>query len=426
MPDAAQETAIRDAVDRGFDGQIDFTAELVRFPSVRGAEHTAQDFMARELRDRGLAIDRWTIDLDDIRNLKGYSPVNVSYENALNVVGIHRPQAKKGRSLVLNGHIDVVPEGPLDMWTTPPYQPRVTDGWLYGRGAGDMKAGLVACVFALDALKRAGWVPAAEVFVQSVIEEECTGNGALACIGRGYVADAALIPEPRGGSVLSAQIGVIWFQMRLKGRPVHVAVAGEGANAIEAAAPIFRALHALKDRWNGQKASYPPYETVEHPININIGKITGGDWASSVPAWCDIDVRIAVYPGQDLAVARQEIEEAIRSAAQKVPFLANNPPEVHYHGFQAEGYVLPEGSDAERVLGLAHQRAFGEKLMRTPTTATTDGRFFGLYAAMPALVYGPKAMAVHGFDEKVELESIRKTTQAMALFIADWCGLEAA
>ncbi|WP_374448783.1 ArgE/DapE family deacylase [Stella sp.] len=426
MPDASQDTAIRDAVDRGFDDQIAFTADLVRYPSVRGAEHTAQDCMARAMRERGLDIDRWIIDLDDIKGLKGYSPVNVSYENALNVVGIHRPRAKKGRSLVLNGHIDVVPEGPLDMWTTPPYEPKVADGWLYGRGSGDMKAGLVACVFALEALRRAGWQPAAEVFVQSVIEEECTGNGALACVGRGYVADAALIPEPRGESVLSAQIGVMWFQVRLKGRPVHASVAGEGANAIEAAGPIIRALHAMKDRWNGGRAAHPPFDTVANPININIGKITGGDWASSVPAWCDIDVRIATYPGQDLGDARREIEDTIRQSAQGIPFLANNPPEVLWFGFQAEGYILPEGSDAERTLGGAHQRVFGQKLLRTPTTATTDARFFGLYSGMPALVYGPKAASVHGFDERVEIESIRRTTQAMALFIADWCGLEAA
>ncbi|MCC7271607.1 MAG: ArgE/DapE family deacylase [Alphaproteobacteria bacterium] len=426
MPDTAVETAIRDAVDRGFDEQLDFTAELVRYPSVRGAEHTAQDCMARAMRERGLEVDRWVIDLEDIRGLRGFSPVNVSYENAINVVGVHRPTARKGRSLTLNGHIDVVPVGPLDMWTTPPFEPRIADGWLYGRGAGDMKAGLVGCLFALDALRRAGWRPAAEVYVQSVIEEECTGNGALACVGRGYVGDAALIPEPRGGPVLSGQVGVMWFEVKLKGRPVHVAVAGEGANAIEAAAPIIRALHALTDRWNGERHKHPPFDAVDHPININIGRITGGDWASSVPAWCDMEVRIAVYPGQDLAAARFEIEDAVRAAAQKVPFLANNPPEVVYNGFQAEGFVLPEGTDAERTLAAAHRKAVGAPLQRAPTTATTDARFFGLYAGVPALVYGPKASSVHGFDERVEIESIRTTTQAMALFIAEWCGLEAA
>ena len=102
----------------------------------------------------------------------------------------------KGRSLILNGHIDVVPTGPLDLWTNPPFAPRVENGWLYGRGSGDMKAGLIAGLAAFDALDRLGYRPAADVYLQSVVEEECTGNGALACLQRGYRADAAIIPEP--------------------------------------------------------------------------------------------------------------------------------------------------------------------------------------------------------------------------------------
>jgi acetylornithine deacetylase len=88
--------------------------------------------------------------------------------------------------LILNGHIDVVPTGPHEMWTTPPFEPSIRDGRLYGRGAGDMKAGLAATVGALDALRAIGLQPAAPVYLQSVVEEECTGNGALACLHRGY------------------------------------------------------------------------------------------------------------------------------------------------------------------------------------------------------------------------------------------------
>ncbi|HEY7689420.1 MAG TPA: M20/M25/M40 family metallo-hydrolase, partial [Dongiaceae bacterium] len=154
MPESALTKKIAKAVDDGFDEQIKFTADLTRLPSLRGQEATAQDFMARAYRDRGLAVDRWKIDVDDIKGLPGFSPVAVSYDDAWNVVGAHRPRNASGKSLILNGHIDVVPTGPLDMWTSPPFEPRVSDGWLYGRGSGDMKAGLVANHFALDALRR--------------------------------------------------------------------------------------------------------------------------------------------------------------------------------------------------------------------------------------------------------------------------------
>lgn len=424
MPDAELSKRIRDAVERRFDEQLAFTAELVRHPSVRGAEHTAQDFVAGALRERGYAVDRWHIDVDEIANLPGFSPVHADYTNAWNVVGAHRPHNVQGRSLILNGHIDVVPVGPLDMWDTPPFSPRVEEGWMYGRGAGDMKAGLTGCLYALDALRDAGFQPAADVFVQSVVEEECTGNGALACLQRGYRAEAALIPEPLGDALIRAQIGVIWFQVHLRGRPVHVAYAGTGANAIEAAFPIIQALHALEADWNSAARRHPAYADVEHPLNLNVGRIRGGDWPSSVPAWCTFDVRIAVFPGQDLRQARQEIEDCVRTAAQSNPFLADYPPEVVYHGFLAEGYELTDADEPTRVLGEAHRACYGEPLRLIATTAATDARFYGLYADIPALVYGPTAESIHGFNERVNLDSVRRNTQAMALFIADWCGLE--
>ncbi|HKI97234.1 MAG TPA: ArgE/DapE family deacylase [bacterium] len=424
MPDAELTRKILDAVERRFDEQVEFTAELVRQPSVRGAEHTVQDVMAGALRERGYAVDRWRIEVEEIAHLPGFSPVHADYANAWNVVGAHRSRSSQGRSLILNGHVDVVPVGPLDMWDTPPFAPRVEEGWMYGRGAGDMKAGLAGCLYALDSLRALGLQPAADVYVQSVVEEECTGNGALACLQRGYRADAALIPEPLGEALVSAQVGVIWFQVKLKGRPVHVAYAGTGANAIEAAWPIIQALHGLEADWNSADRRHPAWREEAHPINLNIGRIAGGDWASSVPAWCTFDVRIAVFPGQDLAAARREIEDCVRLAAQDNPFLADYPPEIVYHGFLAEGYELSGADEPTRVLGEAHRACYGESLRRVPTTATTDARFYGLYAGIPALVYGPTSESIHGFNERVNLESVRRNTQTMALFIADWCGLE--
>ena len=150
--DPELQTRLLDAVDAGFDAQTDFLAELTAHASTRGREQGAQDAMAAAFAARGLAVDRWQIDLDEIRHLPGFSPVLGPYDDAVNVVGSHRSRTGKGRSLILNGHIDVVPEGPLDMWDSPPYEPRIADGWMYGRGAGDMKAGLASNLFALDAL----------------------------------------------------------------------------------------------------------------------------------------------------------------------------------------------------------------------------------------------------------------------------------
>ena len=419
------------AVDAAFDRQVAFLVELTSHPSTRGNEQSAQDFMASELKTRGYDIDRWQIDLADIQHLPGFSPVLGPYQDAVNVVATHRSKTSKGRSLILNGHIDVVPAGPLDMWDSPPFEPHVSDGWLYGRGGGDMKAGLASNLFALDALRACGLAPAADVHFQSVVEEECTGNGALACLARGYTADAALIPEPFAEQLVSAQLGVLWFQVHLKGLPTHVAYAGTGANAIEAAFPLIKALHDMEHRWNAKQNRPPEYAHMDHALNLNIGTFQGGDWTSSVPAWAVFDVRMGLFPGQSLDAAKQEIEQVIRDAAQQNAFLRNSLPEIVYHGFHAEGYALSRdtsqtATNAVTKLETAHQTVTGTPLTREPITATTDARFFGLYADTPALVYGPRAEAIHGFNERVDLESLRRVTQTTALFIADWCGTEEA
>ncbi len=415
---------IQAAVDARFDDCVELTAELVKFPSTFGQEHTAQDFIASELRARGFAVDRWKLEIDELAHLPGFSPPIHDYENAYNVVGAWRAESPKGRSLILNGHIDVVPVGPLDMSSTPPFATRVDGGRLYGRGGGDMKAGLAAALCALDALADEGLRPAADVFVQSVVEEECTGNGALAALARGYRADAVLIPEPVDDGLLIGQLGVIWFQVEVRGRPVHVREAGAGANAIEAAYGLMEPLHGLEARWNERKSEHALFAHEPHPINLNVGRIRGGDWASSVPAWCIFDVRVATYPGQDLAEACAEIEACIRDASRANAFLANSPPEVRFTGFQAEGYELTGAAAPIGALEGAHAAAFGAPLEKFTMTGTTDARFFGLYGDMPALVYGPRSENIHGFDECVDLESLRKVTQAIALFVADWCGLE--
>ena len=192
---------------------------------------------------------------------------------------------------------------------------------------------------------------------------------------------------------------------------------------------MIAALHEMELRWNLPQNRHEDYCNHNHALNLNVGKIQGGDWTSSVPAWCVFDVRMGLFPGQDLNEAKREIEDVLRVAAQSHPFLSKNAPEIVYHGFHAEGYALSEdkGTTAKTAIGTleqAHHAVTGRDLNKVAITATTDARFFGLYADTPALVYGPTAEAIHGFNERVDLESVRRITQATALFIADWCGLE--
>jgi len=155
-----------------------------------------------------------------------------------------------------------------------------------------------------------------------------------------------------------------------------------------------------------------------------IGRIEGGDWASSVPSWCRLDCRIAIYPGTPAQEAAREIEKAVADFARSDKLLANNPPRVVFNGFTAEGYVLEPGSEAEAVLARSHQAATGKKLESFMSAAYLDARVYALYDKVPTLCYGPTARGIHGVDECVSLPSVRRITVAMTLFIAEWCGVE--
>ncbi|MGQ9368025.1 M20 family metallopeptidase [Azospirillum sp. ST 5-10] len=421
LADDGLRQAILDAVDGQHDGTVELLAALVREPSTLGREQGAQALMAAACGDLGMAVDRFAIDEEAIRTLPGYSPSLVSYDGRENVVGVHRPADAAGRSLILNGHIDVVPEGPHDLWTRPPYEPWIADGRLYGRGAGDMKAGLAACVGALAALRALGFAPAAPVFLQSVVEEECTGNGALACLHRGYRADAAIIPEPFDHTLLTAQLGVLWARLTVTGTPAHVLDTAAGCNAIDAAVAVMERLRRLEAEWNGADHRHPAYAGHRHPVNFNLGRIEGGEWTSSVPTRCTIDVRVGFYPGMSVAAVQEAVLDAVGDAGDA---FGGAQVGVEWRGFQAEGCVVDRGHPMMGMLADCHRAVRGTEVVELAATCTTDARFFNLYGDTPATCYGPEAERIHGIDESVSLDSVRDVTRVLALFVAGWCGLE--
>ena len=412
------------AVDRQFDEQLAQTAALIAVPSLRAGEEAAQDLIEQHLHSLGLDVDRWAIESPELAAHPGFGKSTVDYRSMTNVVGTYVPSEERGKSLILNGHIDVVPEGPEDQWSRSPWDGEIRDGWMYGRGAGDMKAGLISNLFAFDAIGKAGLELTGRVHLESVVEEECTGNGSLAALLRGYTADAVIISEPEEDALVRANVGVLWFTVRVSGNPTHPREMATGFNAIDAAYEVIGALRHLETEWNAQKSDHPYFEDLDHPINFNIGGIQGGDWPSSVPAWCELRVRVALYPGVTADSAWAEVVNCVEAEAadesNHQPFEVSLTPD----GFYAEGYVLEPGSAAESLLEETHRAAFSRELTSFTTPGYLDGRVFVNYGDTPTLVYGPVSENIHGFDERVSVESIRKCTKSMALFLASWCGVQ--
>lgn len=422
--DAGLRRAILEAVDDLRDQAVDDLSRLVACPSELGQEQPAQDLMAETFTALGLEVDRFPIDEDALRPLPGYSPGLVPTDGRDNVVGIHRPRDTTGRSLILNGHIDVVPTGPWDLWSNPPFAPTVRDGRLYGRGAGDMKAGIVAYVTAFRALRALDRQPAAPVYLQSVVEEECTGNGALACLHRGYRAAAAIIPEPFDHTLMTAQLGVIWARLTVTGKPAHALDTSAGCNAIDAAVRLVDHLRHLEEAWNAPEVRHPAYAGHTHPVNFNLGGIQGGEWGSSVPTRCVLDLRVGFYPGTPTADVRDALTEAVATARRQDPLLAKARVEIDWRGFQAEGCAVERDQPLFHLLADSHRAVRGDTPRDIAVTCTTDARFFNLYGDTPATCYGPQADNIHGIDESVSLDSMADVARVLALFMAGWCGLE--
>jgi acetylornithine deacetylase len=416
---------ILEAVAAEAPAMTELLAELVAARTLLGDEAAGQAVMRRAFSELGLEPFDVPLDPAALERHPAGAPFGWDVAGKANVLADWPPAgAADGRSLILNGHIDVVSPEPSSLWSSDPYGARVDGEWMYGRGAGDMKSGLVAMIGAVRGLQRLGLTPRARVQLQSVVEEECTGNGALACVLAGHTADAAILTEPTGGAIWNAQVGVLWFQVRVLGAPAHAGDADEGANAIEASAAVIEALRGLEAELN---VAPPPLFTAHaHPIHLNVGMIHGGDWPSTVAGECLTHFRLALYPGERVQALKDRVEQTVAEVAASRPDLARYRLDVLYEGFQCEGYAL--APDAPLITGLA---AASERVTgRTPdlfaSTATTDARTFQLYGDTPAVCFGALAERLHGVDERVHLPSITPTAQALALFIADWCGVTAA
>lgn len=418
--------------------------------------------------DGQYTLQRIPVKHDEIQNKPGFSPVDWTYDESKFNIICSRTSASEKNGLILQGHVDVVPAS-TDKWTSPPFTPRIENGRMYGRGAGDMKAGVVAMIYAVVALKRLGYVPSGNLSICTVIEEECTGNGALACLPfllpqKNKV--AVIIPEPFP-FITTAQLGVLWFTTRVSGKPCHVLQTSAGSNAIEGAFALFSALKPLEERYNNLEfrngiSGAAAYRGMDHPVNFNLGRIEGGNWASSVPSHCSFETRVGFFPGIDLDKVKRDVESILYEAAEKIGMEI----QISYRGFHAQGAVLlpeyvdgaPEKKDEAgkaslqrefvELLQMSHSVASGNNtaasvhnevagssnndrknaLKLLPITCTTDARFYSSIhhnsEDVVVTCYGPEATNIHGIDESVSLESMRTVTAAVALFIRDWCGVE--
>lgn len=413
----ATEQRVLDAIDT--EGLLAYLCDLIAVRSLDGEETAAQEHVAAQMERSGLELDVWKIDFAALSRHPAYS-IEVEREHGLGVVG--RMGHGNGRSLIFNGHTDVVPAGDLANWHYPPWQGTVAGGRVYGRGAVDMKGGLCCALFAAKAIRDAGIELEGQLLIQSVIGEEDGGVGTLAAVERGYRADGAVIMEPTELMVAPAQAGALNFRVTIPGRSAHGAMRLEGVSAIEKFIPLYHALMAFERSRNDQikDARFDAYPL---PYALAIGTVRAGEWASNVPESLTFEGRFGIAVGEEPAAAKEAFETVVAQTAAADPWLRDHPPLVAWWGGQfAPAGIAVDHPIVTTVAG-AYEQVSGHQPRLQGMTYGADMRLLVNEGNTPTVLFGPGDVRVaHQPDEFVPVADLITATQTLALTALRFCG----
>lgn len=397
--------------------------KLVQEPSKRGQEGSAQAIVVEKCRQLGLEIDLWEIGDEKLRNHPHFYCDRKDFKGNPNLVAIKRGIGN-GKSLILNGHIDVVPEGDHAAWHDDPYSGMEKDGKVFGRGTTDMKGGNVSLLLALEAIIESGIQLKGDVIFQSVIEEESGGAGTLAAVLRGYRADGAIIPEPTNMKLFPLQQGSMWFRLIVKGKSAHGGTRYEGVSAIDKAISVMLEIKKLEQERN-ESLRHSLYKNVKIPIPINIGSIQSGNWPSSVPDTAVLEGRFGIAPTETMEAAQRSLMQCIEALNETDAWFKEKPIELEWFGAR----WLPGSLELEhplmKTLGAYYEKVMGEQPLVEASPWATDGGYLSSVGSTPVVVFGPgETKLAHDSNEYIEVDKMMDVAKIIALTIIEWCGVE--
>lgn len=411
---------IIDKIDASRDQAIEFLRRIVTIPSVTGDEAAIQKFMHDYLVKVGLDVDMWETDWEALKKHPGYRPVARGYEGRPNILATLKGTGG-GRSLMLNGHTDVIPVGNGEGWSDDPWSASIKDGRIYGRGSCDMKSGVASHVLAVQYLKELGLTPKGDVMIDIVIDEEVSGHGTLDTVIRGYTADAGISGETSDLAVQPACIGRIWFEIEIQGKPAGIQQRYNGISGIELGYKIVKAVQELEDE---------RVATVRHPLYPNpldslpciIGSFQAGNYPSAFPATALLKGSIGTVPSEDHEGVKQSLVKKIAECAAADPWMKDHPPVVRFVGYDAEASEIPVDHSIVKTVSKAYTEITGKEPVISGRQGAADTRFLNSYGHTPTVIFGPGSTAVmHANDEWVSIDDYLTAIKVMALSIYDWC-----
>ena len=431
-----QVQAVWQAVERERDYVIELTRELVRIPTVNpkfqldpdlNREADAQDVVARHLSEIGFETGKWE-----------------AFPDRPNVVGDW--DGDEDKSLIVGGHIDVVPVGDVSAWGRDPFSGDIDHGNVWGRGAVDMKGGLAACIGAARAIRQAGVALDGRLSVHSVVDEEAGGFGAIDLLRRGHAARRAIISEPTWGDVVPAEGGLTWVRVTIFGRQAHAGWRFNelwpqphtndrllpGVNAVELAVRFLGALRefeAARCRNNWHPLMPPGLATI-NPGVIRGGAGLGADGnpavmtnAAMIPDVVTIDLDYKFMPQERFEDVQREFEHFVHHLAQTDHWMRDHPPKITWnlHDLYFEPVNTPVDHPLTQSLVKRSEQVHGEPPRIRGFEAVADCAHYAGKGVVPAL-YGPSGDGFHGDNECVEIASLISTTKVIAAAILDNCG----
>jgi acetylornithine deacetylase len=444
MPQAAtNETGLIEALDGYIDDHaadvVELTQAMVRYNTVSvdlspDSEHRTNDegalqaMMGDRLAALGATIDQWEPDPAALHDHPMMPPWH-HWKGRPQTVATFKG-AGGGRSLIINGHIDVVHEGDHSQWDADPFGAELRDGRIYGRGSVDMKGGLAAAYFALQALHANEVRLAGDVFYEVVTDEETCAMGTIAAIERGYRADAGLVPEPTELGMWIVTRGLLHGVLTIPGRSAHAEInqpswhEGGGVNAIERALPLLAALGRLKENWRERPSKR--HAMVGVPA-VQPTVIHGGSFIANVPERVRVEVNATYLPADADhdgygTVPRGEIVDAIASAAAADDWFREHPPTWSW----STDYPPSEIAADEQIIAVALQAARDVGGTHGPVgiDTTYDGALLTLFARTPSPAFGPGNLSrAHAPNEWIGVDELVQAAKAYARAVTRWCGV---
>ena len=406
--------SIRQAVGKLLPDAQRFLADLIRIPSLPGQEHEAMLFCEREFGQLGVSVERIPL-ADALKSDPDYSdPVpDISYNGRFNLRVVRRGTGG-GRKLIVNAHTDVVlpSEGQVD-----PFNPRVANGVMFGRGACDDKGQVALFYLTLKVLDAIGARLAGDLIGHLVVEEENGGNGSLAMARTGEKADGCIVLEASEGKLFTSIRGAVWFRLVLHGKAGHSGQAGQTRSALLMARDAIAVLEQYHAGLLAASRGFALFDPFPNPMPITFGKLQAGNWPAAAPSRAVIEGVLGLLPNKSMEAVCAEMRAALERGGDE--FFARNF-ELSFM-YRHDSSVVEPGHAFPQAL-LASAQEAGVPLAVGAMTASCDAWFYNNQLGIPTVVYGAGTLKVaHSKDEQLAFQDLAEAATLLSTVVRNFC-----